>query len=261
MPTKDDFNPDHFFPLLLSDEPFSLADESLFADEPDEHGVREPVDRTVISSRILTAGILVMTATAIGIAILSVGNRVRLFGDVTAASQVDKSALQPNADKLTPAIQFAADTEASPPAAKDAPARGEMAAASEPARQNETEKNESPEVLFRQFEAWAAEQDAQAQVGPVQPVQDISGQVAQNVPAQVAENTAASLRSLRRHRQVRAVQNARAETRPVQYPRKLRREQTARLQSPPAQGARAQDHSAQNAQAVPSFLQALGWRN
>ena len=257
MPTKEGFR-DHLLPLLLSDEPLSLVDEPLFpADEPEEQGVAEAGD---ISSRVLTVSILVATATAISIAILSMGNRVTLFADVPA-SQVDKSALQPGADQLTPTIQSTADAQALPPTSKDAATRDEIAAASERAGQSQTEKNKSPEALFRQFQAWAAEKDAQAQVGPVQPVQDTSGEVAQNLPAQVAENATASLRPVQRHPHVRAVENARAETRPVQNPRKLRREQNARLQSPPVRGARAQDQSAQNAQAAPWFLQALGWRN
>ena len=242
MPTKSGFNPDDFLPRFLSDEPLSLVDEPLLlADEPDEQDIGKAWDRAVISSRVLTASILVATATAIGIAILSVGNRVTLLADVTA-SQVDT-----------------ADAQALPPTAKDAPTRDEIAAASEPAGQNQTEKNEVPEALFRQFQASAAEKDTQAQVG--QPIQETSGRVAQHVPAQVAENGPASVRPMQRHRHVRAVQNARAEIRPVQNPRKLRREQNARLQTPPAQRARAQDQSAQNAQAAPWLLQALGWRN
>jgi hypothetical protein len=259
MPTKSGFNPDDFLPRFLSDEPLPLVDEPLLlADEPDEQGIGKAWDRAVVSSRVLTASILVATATAIGIAILSVGNRVTLLADVTA-SQVDKSALQLGADQLTPTIQSTADAQALPPTAKDAPTRDEIAAASEPVGQNQTEKNEVPEALFRQFQASAAEKDTQAQVG--QPIQETSGRVAQHVPAQVAENGPASVRPMQRHRHVRAVQNARAEIRPVQNPRKLRREQNARLQTPPAQRARAQDQSAQNAQAAPWLLQALGWRN
>ncbi len=248
MPTRDGFNPDHPVPLLL-------------ADEPEQEDIGKARDRAVIPSRVLKASILVATATAIGIAILSVGNPVTLFADVTA-SLVDKSALQPGTDQSTPTIQSTADAQASPLTAKDAPTPDEIAAASESASQSQAENSEpSSEALFRQFQVWAAEKDAQAQVEPVQSVQDAPAQVAENAPAQVAENARAALRPMQKHRHVRPVQSARAELRPVQNPRKkVRREQNARVQVPPAQDARAQDQSVQNAQ-PPSFLQTLGWRN
>ena len=79
MPTKDRFAPDHSLPPVL-------------ADEPEQQGAGKPRDRAVMWSRVLKASILVATATAIGIAILSVGNPVTLVAYVTA-SLVDKSAL------------------------------------------------------------------------------------------------------------------------------------------------------------------------
>ena len=248
MPTEDGFCPDHPLPLFL-------------ADEPEQQGIGKAWDRAFISSRVLKASILVATATAIGIAILSVGNPVTLFADVTV-SLVDKSALQPGTDQSTPTIQSTADAQALPPTAKDAPTRDEIATAAESAAQSQTENSEpSSEALFRQFQAWAAEKNAQAQVGPVQSVQDAPAQVAENAPALVAENARAALRPMQKHRHVRPVQSARAELRPVQNPRKkVRREQNAPVQVPPAQDARAQDQSVQNAQA-PSFPQTFGWRN
>jgi hypothetical protein len=240
MPTRDGFSPDHPVPLCL-------------ADQPEQKGIGKAWDRAVIVPRVLKASILVGTATAIGIAILSVGNPVRLFADVTA-SVVDKSALQPGTDQSTPTIQSTADAQALPPTVKDTPTRDESAAASEPAGQSQTENSEpSSEVLFRQFQAWAAERDAHAQVAPVQPVQD--------APEQVAQNAGAPFRSMQKRRHLRPVQSARAEIRPVQNPRKkVRRELNARVQVPPAQDARAPGQSVQNVQA-PSLLQTLGWRN
>jgi hypothetical protein len=206
---------------------------------------------------------LVATATAIGIAILSVGNPVTLFADVTA-SLVDKSALQPGTDQSTPTIQSTADAQALPLTAKDAPTRDEIAAASESAGQSQTENSEpSSEALFRQFQAWAAEKDAQAQIGPIQSVEDAPAQVAENAPAQVAEDARAALRPMQKHRHVRHTLNARAEMRPEHNPRKkVRREQNSRVQDPPAQEARAREQGqvVQNVQA-PSFLQTFGWRN
>jgi len=248
MPTRDGFSPDDPVPLSL-------------ADEPEQKGIGKAWDRAVIVPRVLKASILVATATAIGIAILSVGNPVRPFADVTP-SVVDKSALQPGTDQSTPTIQSTADALALPPAVKDTPTRDESAAASEPAGQSQTENSEpSSEVLFRQFQAWAAEKDAHAQVAPVQPVQDAPEQVVQNAPEQVAQSAGAPLRSMQKYRHLRPVQSARAEIRPVQTPRKkVRREQNARVEVPPARDARAQGQSGQNAQA-PSLLQTLGLRN
>jgi hypothetical protein len=255
MRIKDGFNPDHRLPRFL-------------ADEPEQQGMGKAWDRAVISSRLLNASIWAAAATALGIAILSVGNPVTLFADVTAsiadvkASLVDKSALQPGTDQSAPTIQSTADIQALSPTAKDAPPREEIAAASEPAGQSQTENSEpASEGLFRQFQAWAAEKDAQ--VGPVQSVQDAPAQVLQNARPQVAEDTRASLRPMQKHRHVRHTLNARAEMRPEHNPRKkVRREQNSRVQDPPAQAARAQEQGqvVQNVQA-PSFLQTFGWRN
>ena len=197
----------------------------------------------------LKASVLVALAGAISIAIVSVGNPVTHFAVVTA-SVVDKPALQFGADQSTPTVQSSADAKALPPPAKDAPSRVEMAAASEPAAQHQPENGElSSEALFREFQAWAAEQDAQAKVAVQQPVQD--------APAKAAENARVSLRLMHKHRHAKPVHNARAEMRLAQHPRKkVRREQNARAEVPSAQDALAQDQSVQN-----PFLQIFGWRN
>jgi hypothetical protein len=199
MATKDGFSPDDPLPIFL-------------ASEPEQQGIG--------TSRVFKASILVATATAIGIAVLSVGNPVTLFADVTA-SLVDKTALQSGTDQSTPTIQSTADAQALPPTAKDAPTRNEIVAAFESAGLSQTEKNGEPssEALFRQFQAWA-EKDAQAQIGPVQHAQDAPAQAAENAPAQVAEDARASLPHMQKHRHVRPLRNARAETRPVHNPRK-----------------------------------------
>ena len=177
MPTKDGFDPDHPLPLFLS------------VDEPEQEDIGKAWDRAVISSRVLKASIVVATATAIGIAVLAVGDPVALFADGTA-SLVDN---QPDTDQSTPTIQFTADAQALPPIAKDAPTRDEIAAASEPAGQSQTENSEpSSKALFRQYQAWAAEEDTRAQAKPVPPVQDAPTQVVQDVicsPSDLSENT------------------------------------------------------------------------
>jgi hypothetical protein len=76
---------------------------------------------------------------------------------------------QPDTYQSTPTrIQYSADVQALPTAAKEVLAREENAASSEPTGQNPTENGEG---LFRQFQAWAAEKDEQAEVGAVQIVQ------------------------------------------------------------------------------------------
>ena len=197
MPTNDGFTPNHPLPLFLSEH----------ADEPD---FEKAWDRAVISSRILKMSILVVTASVI--AILLVENPVALFADVTA-SLVNISALQPGTDQSTPTIQSTAGTQALPPTARGAPTREEIAAAFETAHQSQTEISQPlAEALFNQFQAWAAEEDAQAPVGSVQPVQDAQAQVVQNAPAQV--------RPMQKHRQVQRVQNAPAEIGPERHPRR-----------------------------------------
>ena len=104
--------------------------------------------RAVISSRVLDVSILVATATAIGVTILSMGNPLALLAEV-------KSAPQPGADQSTPiiltsAMLSTADAEALPPTAKGASTH-EIAAASELACQTQTENSEPSEALFRQF--------------------------------------------------------------------------------------------------------------
>jgi hypothetical protein len=172
-----------------------------------------------------------------------------------------------------------------PPTAKDAPPRDEIAA-SEPAGEDQAEQSEpSSEVLFRQFQAWAAEQDAQANVRPAQPVQDAPAKVAQDAPAQVAENASVPHRLMQKHRHVLPAHNARAETRTQNFQKRVRRVQSARVERPPMQSARvrppiqdaraqsqamqnAQGQAVQNAQGQagqnaqgPSFLQIFGLHN
>jgi hypothetical protein len=270
MAIKDDF-PDDRFSLFLSE----------YADKPEEPDIGKAWDTPVISSRIFKTGILVVTATAIaiGIVLLSVGNSVAFFTNVTA-SLVDKSALQASPDQSTPTIQSTAGSQVLTPAARDeppvnsgvnpesapplddksalrppisgaptatdAPTRNETAAAFEPTDQSQTKNRQvSADVLFKEFQAWTAERvRVQPAHTPAQVVQDAR-------PPQVGP--------MKKHRQVLPDQNARAEIRPVQNPRKkVRREQNAQVTS--VQDASTHDKPAQNAQA-PSLPQSLGWRN
>jgi hypothetical protein len=241
MATADGFQPDRS-PIFLSED----AEKT----EPD---IGKALAREVISSRILKTSLLAVAATAIGIAVLSIGNPVALVANV-ADSWVDKSALQPGADPSTPTIQSIAGTQDLPPTTTEAPTRDEVAAASVPADQNQAEIGQpTAEALLKEFEAWAAKEDTRAQVEPIQPVQAAPVKVAQDAPAQV--------QPAKKHRRVRSVQNARAEIRPHRNHRaRVREEQNAPAPIAPVSDPRAQEQPAQNSQ-TPWLLQNLGWRN
>jgi len=241
MATKDGFQPDRS-PIFLSE----------YAEKTEPLDIGKAWDIAVISSRIFKTSIWAAVATAIGIAILSVGDPVALVENVTA-TWVEKPALQPDAGSSAPAMQSIAGTQDLPPTASDAPARDEIAVASEPADQNQTAIGQPPaEALLKEFEAWAAKQDSRAQVAPVQPAQAAPVQVAQDAPAQAQPK--------KKHRRARSVHDARAEIRTQRNHRaRVREEQNARVEVPAVPDARAQEQSAQNVQ-TPSLLQSLGLR-
>jgi hypothetical protein len=240
MATADGFQPDRS-PIFLSED----AEKT----EPD---IGKALAREVISSRILKTSLLAVAATAIGIAVLSIGNPVALVANV-ADSWVDKSALQPGADPSTPTIQSIAGTQDLPPTTTEAPTRDEVAAASVPADQNQAEIGQpTVEALLKEFEAWAAKQDSRAEAVPVEPAQAAPVQVAQAAPVQ-AQPT-------KKHRRARSVHNARAEIRPQRIHRVRTREASAPVPIAPVPDARAPEQPVQNAQ-TPSLFQSLGWRN
>jgi hypothetical protein len=264
---KHGFPPDDRLPLVLSE----------YAEEPEQPGW----DEEVIWSRILKTSIAIVTAAVI--AILLVGNPAAPFANITA-SLLDLSPFQPGTDRSTLSIQSTAGAQALPPTATDAPTRDEVAGDLKAGDQRQPEIRQPPaEALLTQFQAWAAEEDAQAQVvqpvqdapaqvGSVQPVQDAQAPVArdaqaQDAQAQVAQDDPEEVRPVQRHRHLRHVRNARAEIRQGpqaeirQSPRaRVRRQQNAREQARPVQDARAPDQPVQNAQ-PPSLLQSLGWQH
>jgi hypothetical protein len=217
-------------PLFLSD-PIEV---------PEQAGSSQAWERAVIASRILTTAICFVTAAAIVFVVLSVRNPLALIENGTA-SLVVTSTPQDGTRQSMPIIQSTADTQPLPPTASEAPT-GDEIATTLTADQSQTDiRQPSAEALLNQFQAWAAEEDAQAQVRPVQPVQDAQAQVVQNAPEQV--------RPVQKQRQVRPVlrakivKNARAKV--VKH---------ARAQVRPEQNAQAQDRSVQNAQAPKSTL-------
>jgi hypothetical protein len=271
MATKNGFSPEHSLPLFLCDnQPEILCD-----DEPEEgigngravisireHGIGN--DGSVISLRFVIASVLVATATAAGVSILSAGNRVPLVAEVTAsvaevtASLADKSSPQPGAEQATPIVQSvlvqsAADAEALPPTAQDVPTREINAPEAASPTKKETEEA-STEALFKEFQAWNAEQDARDLAKPVQ-----------DDPAPAAKNATASVRPVQKHRRAQAIRNARAEM--IRDARERRRanvrRQNERAQARSIQDARAQAQYVQYAQPPvenaqqPSFLESL----
>jgi len=179
MVTKDGFDPDDSLPLFLSagkpehgfgkNRAVISLQEQAIGNDGAVNSIREQAignDGAVISLRFVLASILVATATATGISILSAGKPVTLFADV-AASVADKSAPQPITDQSTPIIQSVAipstgNAEALPPTAQEVPTR--EVNAPEPASQVRETAEASTETLFRKFQAWNAEQDAGALV-------------------------------------------------------------------------------------------------
>jgi hypothetical protein len=240
MPTQDDFDSTHPPAFLLTERAERLEAE----DTP---------DRAAASSRVFKAIALIAFVTAIGAAVLSIEDPVTLLANVTAPL-VGNSGPQPGSEPSTPTIQLAAETPASTQSAADAQPEPQTAkegpaqvASAEPANEASSEKIEpASEDLFRKFQAWAADKDAQAQDASVQPVQD--------TPVQGVKRAArVPHRLVQRQPRAYPVRNARAEARP-QAPRR------ARPEPPPASDARAQDGSVQTGQPQ-SFLSTFGLRN
>jgi hypothetical protein len=253
MPTKDDFDAADALPRFLAART--------------EQGTENAPDGAVAASPFLKATVAIAAAIAVGIAVLAVGNPMALFAE-------DQALLVGNSPPpSTPIIQSAVDAsapvpstpaaEASPPTTGDALTRDDIAA-SESAGKNSTDISElASEDLFRQFQAWAAEQDAQVRGEPMQPIQDApAAEVVQTAPAPAAENVRVPQRFVQKRRPVRAVRNARAEMRAQNLRRQARQTQSERAERPPIRDARAQDQPVQAQDAsAPSFLSIFGPRN
>jgi hypothetical protein len=272
MATHDGFTPDRS-PLFLSEHPESA----------EQLDIGKALNRATMSSRVLKASMVAVTTTAIGIAILAVADPVEILGNVTAL-WVEKSTPQPDSAAPAPTTQSIASTQEVPPA-RDMPAHEEIAvAAVEPANPGQANPNQAnpglaepgqanpaqaepsqaeigqpvTEALFKQFQAWAAEEESRAKAEPVQPAQAAPVQAA---PVQVARDAPAQVQPTKRHRRARSIQNARAEIRPHRTHRaRVREEQNAPMPIAPVPDPRAQEQAVQNFQ-PPGFLQSLGFRN
>jgi hypothetical protein len=261
MATNDGFQPDR--------PPIFLTERSEETGQPD---IGKAQDIAIISSRILKASVVAAAVTAVGIAVLSIENPATLVANLTEWAS-DKPALQPDADPPPSTIQSiaVAGTQVLPATTTDVPTRDEVAAAAEPAEQRQelAEPSQQPappsqepaeprqaesgqpvtEALFKQFQAWADEEEARTKAA-----------AAQSAPVRVAQEAPAQVRSTKKHRRAHSVQNARAEIRTQRNRARLREEQDARGQVSPATDPRLQDPSAQNPQ-PPTFLQSLGLSN
>jgi hypothetical protein len=173
--TEDRFTPDHQpLPLFLSAHAY-------------EHEEREQEERG--SLLLLNASVLVLVASLVGMAILlAFGNPSKVLADLDA-SLTDILALQPNTVQSTPTIQSSAETKALPPTESGAPARN-VATAFDTARQGQADIGAAPPgALLKQFQDWAAEEDARAQIETVRPAQD--SRAAQDARAQALQNAQA----------------------------------------------------------------------
>ena len=159
---KDRFPPNDPIPLFLSG--------------PVEKTERSRV-RKVVSSAVFKKAALLFAAVATVFAVVTVGNAI-LFASVTA-SQVSPPAPRDGSSLSTRAIQSTASAEAEP----GSQLGDELAAALKSALENKAEVDRArAEALFKQFQAWAAEEDAQALPGPQQPVQDVRTDIVQSPP-------------------------------------------------------------------------------
>ena len=208
---------------------------------PEQTASLQPWERAVTASRILTTGIWFVTAAAIVFAVLSVRNPLALFENATA-SLFATSAPQDGTGQSMPIIQSTVDAQALPPTASDAPTDDEIATNLKTADQSQADTPQpSPEASLNQFHAWAAEEDARAQVRPVQPVQDAQ--------AQVVQTALVPVRPVQKQQQVRPVQRAK-----IVKNARAKVVKNARAQVRPEQNVQAQDGSVQNPQAPKSRL-------
>ena len=159
---KDRFPPNDRIPIFLSG--------------PDEEAEQSGV-RKVVSSKVFRKVVLVFAAVAVVFAVVSVGNAI-LFASVTVY-QVGTPAPRDGSGHSTSAIQSTVSAEALP----GTPPGDELTAAFKSALENKAEVDQPrAEALFNQFQAWAAEEDAQAPARAPQPVQDVRTHIVEHPP-------------------------------------------------------------------------------
>jgi rubrerythrin len=233
----------------------------LFAEEPEERGTGRAVHRAVIAS-----SILLVTGAAIVFTFLLAGNPLVLLANATA-SLVGTSERHEAAAQPIPAVQSGAEVQALPSIATDVPPGAKMAGTLETASEMEIQEPQ-PEALLKGFQAWAAEEDARAQVQHVESVQLLEP-LGDTRAQDDIQNAGAEVRPAQRHRLVRPEHNVRTQVRPVKNARaQVQSENKARqvrfrhitramhngqVQGPlekPAQNTPARDRSVENARSM-----------
>ena len=259
MPMTEGYIPDQPLPSFLS------------ANKIESQGNEFIWEAAGMSSHALKIGILAATVAVVGVVGIAAYEmrhsmtRLLKFSD----SYIDISAWQRGTSQSQSTVQATAEVQAVQssteaelfaPAARDASARDQVAFPAPPVGQTQTENQDNTpnnEALFRQFRAWQAKQDAQAQQ------QDARTQVEQiqpelDAPAPIAVDDPLATPPNQKPRKPKLTTNGRPDTPPhVPLPRaRLQWGQNTRVEGRPAQDARAADQAAQNAQ-TPSFFQSL----
>ena len=181
--------------------------------------------------RSLKRGFLIAVVAALSFMVLSVENTAKFLADVTA-SVIHGSAHQPPANQPLQFSQPASDS-ADFAVARQEPI-GSNSATSEPAEQSPGEIPEpTSEILFRQFQAWAAEKDAQ-QLATVQSVQDPP--TLQTAAARAVQETTGSTGLAQSDRRVQRKPNVRPPMAKQESRKEARQPQNARVQVAPAPG-------------------------
>ena len=223
-------------PMLLSD----TAEEY----EPASAATR---DTSVVSARILTTSILAASAVAIGLMIIMAGNPLTLFAKATASS-VGSSVPEDGAGQSMPINgSTAGGLYFLPALVEEEPTRGQIAAVFNTAYESRTEISQPPtEALLKQFQAWAAEEDARSSGEQERPGQESRAQAVQNARAE-AVRPAQKSRQVQSEHRIRAKVRLRKDARPKHNVRpQAAPEQDEGLQVRPEQEGLAHDQSVQN---------------
>jgi hypothetical protein len=255
-------------------------------EDPKQLDIGTAGHRTTIWSQIFRASLLVVAAAVIAFALVVEDPRA-LLADATAFVG---SLSAPQDGGRQEASIVRAEAQVLPPTASVAPTNNDIAAPSQNADQHQTDIAQAPaaqmpaQALLGQFQAWAAGQTAQADVPPVQPVQEAKAdpiardpgqtdpvppspvQEAQNdlvkndpvktdpiktdaAKADPVDEALAEVRPAQHHRLTHRAKTARAEIRAKPSRRaKLQREQDARAQVQRPQDPRAQVQGQQQGQ-------------
>lgn len=209
---------------------------------PDHFGTYQPVrllrpepprldpDRPATSWRMIFKRLFIVTAAIVfGVFLFSVENAAKLVTDVTAAMFTPRT-LQPMQSSLPPSDSRDSSI------AQSQPIGGEPHASALVEPTHADVETPTPESLFRQFQAWAAEQDAQ-QLATVRPDQDHSSSL-KAIPGRSAEGTSGSIVPVQNDQGSRSVRRARKRVSPQDSTKEVRQSESARVPAPPRNAAK-----------------------